>query len=148
MRGYFGIGIENCKTEHNIGTLWRSAHNLGASFIFTIGNRYKPQASDTTKAWKNIPLFRYTTFDEFYESLPHDCMLVGVEFPHEKAKPLPQFCHPERCVYLLGAEDVGLSRKALEKCQRVVYIPSEQCMNVAAAGSIVMYDRFTKAKAA
>ena len=29
MRGYFGIGIENGKTVANIGTLWRSAHNLG-----------------------------------------------------------------------------------------------------------------------
>ncbi|WP_020474452.1 RNA methyltransferase [Zavarzinella formosa] len=30
MKGYFGIGIENCKTGVNVGTLWRSAHNLAA----------------------------------------------------------------------------------------------------------------------
>lgn len=148
MRGYFGIGIENCKTEHNVGTLWRSAQNLGAAFIFTIGNRYKCQPSDTTKAWRSIPLFRYATFDDFYANLPHDCQLVGVEFPHEKAKPLPQFCHPERCVYLLGAEDHGLTARALERCHRVVHIPSTMCLNVAAAGSIVMYDRGVKAGAA
>ena len=28
-----------------------SAHNLGAAFIFTVGQRYKYQASDNTKAW-------------------------------------------------------------------------------------------------
>ena len=40
MRGYFGIGIENIKTEANIGTLMRSSYAMGASFVFTIGRRY------------------------------------------------------------------------------------------------------------
>lgn len=141
MRGYFGIGIENCKSGVNVGTLWRSAHNLGAAFIFTIGTRYRYQASDTTKAWRTIPLFQYATLDDFYDHLPHDCQLIGVEFPHEKAVGLPGFAHPERCVYLLGAEDHGLTKRSLEKCHRVVYIPSQMCLNVAVAGSIIMYDR-------
>lgn len=49
-RGYFGIGIYNPKTETNMGTLWRSAYNFGADFIFTIGMRYKKMGSDTAKA--------------------------------------------------------------------------------------------------
>lgn len=141
MRGFFGIGIENCKSGVNVGTLWRSAHNLGAAFIFTIGRRYRHQSSDTTKAWRSIPLFQYATFDEFYANLPHDCRLIGVEFPHNNAEPLPGFTHPDRCVYMLGAEDHGLTRRALEKCHRVVYIPSQMSLNVSVAGSIIMYDR-------
>ena len=35
---FFGIGIFNGKTPENLGVLWRSAQNMGASFIFTIGN--------------------------------------------------------------------------------------------------------------
>ena len=35
---YFGIGIQNGKTPENLGVLWRTAQNMGASFIFTIGN--------------------------------------------------------------------------------------------------------------
>ena len=38
QQGYFGIGIQNGKTPENLGVLWRSAQNFGASFIFTIGN--------------------------------------------------------------------------------------------------------------
>jgi len=49
QRGFFGIGIQNIKTESNIGTLWRSANILGADFIYTIGKRYKKQSSDTMK---------------------------------------------------------------------------------------------------
>lgn len=143
-RGYFGIGIENGKTPANLGTLWRSAHSLGAAFVFTIGRRYTPQASDTTKAWRSIPLHHYLDWDSFFGSLPYDCRLIGVEFPHERARPIFNFVHPERCVYLLGSEDCGLSKNALGACHHLIYIPTERCINVSAAGSIVMYDRARK----
>lgn len=143
MRGYFGIGIENTKTEMNIGTLWRSAHIMGASFIFTIGKRYKKQPSDTMKSWRAIPLYTYADFDEFYNILPYDCQLVGVELD-EKAIPVERFVHPERCIYLLGAEDHGLTRNALNGCHKLVQLPGSYCMNVAVAGSLIMYDRSHK----
>jgi tRNA G18 (ribose-2'-O)-methylase SpoU len=56
MSGYFEIGINNGKTEHNIGTLWRSAYQLGANSIFTIGRRYNKQSSDTYNVPDQIPL--------------------------------------------------------------------------------------------
>ncbi len=68
---------------------------------------------------------------------------MGVEIA-ECAKPLPDFHHPERCIYLLGAEDNGLSAEALRRCHHVVQIPSQRCLNVASAGSIVLYDRIAK----
>lgn len=142
-RGYFGIGIQNTKTEHNIGTLWRSASILGASFIFTIGRRYKRQASDTMKSWKHIPLYEYETFDAFYKTMPYDCRLIGVELD-KNSLPIKNFCHPERCIYLLGAEDNGLTREAIDKCHSLVQLPGEHCMNVSVAGSIIMYDRIIK----
>jgi len=145
MRGYYGIGIENTKTKMNIGTLWRSAYGLGASFIFVIGNRYKKQASDTVKAMRHIPMYHYDTFDEFYDNMPKDCRLIGVEL-HEKARDLATYGHPERGIYLLGAEDNGLTKKALEKCHSLIQFDSKYCLNVSVAGSIVMYDRQTKLK--
>lgn len=142
-RGYFGIGIENTKTKANIGTLWRSAYGLGAAFIFVIGNRYKKQASDTVKAMRHIPMYHYDTFEQFYENMPKDCLLIGIEL-HSRARELSTYGHPERAIYLLGAEDSGLSKKALEKCHSLIQFKSNYCLNVAVAGSIVMYDRQTK----
>lgn len=144
-RGYFGIGIQNGKTPENLGTLWRSADLLGASFIFTIGKRYKKQASDTMKSYRNIPLYNYDTFEDFYKALPYDCRLVGVEL-HETSIPIQNFVHPERCIYLLGAEDNGLSKEAIEKSHLIVQIPGRHSMNVSVAGSIVIYDRLIKCK--
>lgn len=142
-QGYFGIGIQNGKTPENLGVLWRSAQNMGASFIFTIGNRYAKQACDTHKAAGAMPYFHYNTFDEFYEMLPKGAMLVGVELNPE-AVPLETFKHPRRCVYLLGAEDHGLPKAAMEKSHHLVKFSTPKSINVAVAGSIVMYDRNMK----
>lgn len=142
-RGYFGVGIEHVLSDQNIGTLWRSAFNLGASFIFTIGKKYKKQASDTGKAYRSIPLFQFTDFDDFYNTFPKDCRLVGIEIL-DQSEDLITFNHPERAVYLLGSEGVGLSQTAIEHCHFFTSIPTTHCINVSAAGSIVMYDRLLK----
>ncbi|MCL7752575.1 RNA methyltransferase [Polaribacter sp. Z022] len=142
-QGFFGIGIQNGKTPENLGVLWRSAQNMGASFIFTIGNRYAKQACDTHKAIGAMPYFHYETFEDFFKNLPKGAMLVGVELD-EKAVQLETFTHPKRCVYLLGAEDHGMSKTALEKSHHLVKFKSELSLNVSVAGSIVMYDRQAK----
>ncbi|MFB9863183.1 RNA methyltransferase [Rufibacter immobilis] len=141
--GYFGIGIFMPKNETNMGTLWRSAAILGASFIFTIGKRYKKQSTDTNKSWTEIPLYHYTDFEDFFRHLPYSCQLVAVELD-EKAVPVEQFRHPERCVYLLGAEDHGLPPTVLAKCHHLVQLPGETSLNVASAGTVVLYDRHLK----
>lgn len=142
-QGYFGIGLQNGKTPENLGVLWRSAQNMGASFIFTIGNRYAKQACDTHKAVGAMPYFHYNTFEEFYEMLPKGAMLVGVEM-NPRSVPLETFEHPRRCVYLLGAEDHGLPKAAMEKSHHLVKFDTPKSINVAVAGSIVMYDRNMK----
>lgn len=143
MRGYFGIGVERSKTEANIGTLWRSAFALGADFIFTIGRRYPKQASDTTQAWRHIPLLEYEDVDDFRKHIPYDCPVVGVEIT-ETAKSLETYTHPQRAIYLLGPEDGSLSKAAQEICLHIIKFDSRVCLNVASAGTIVMYDRNLK----
>ncbi|MDO6596122.1 RNA methyltransferase [Oceanihabitans sp. 2_MG-2023] len=137
---YFGIGIQNGKTPENLGVLWRTAQNLGASYIFTIGNRYAKQACDTHNAVKAMPYFHYPTFEDFYNNIPKGARLVGVELD-DTAIALETFHHPRRCVYLLGAEDHGLSKQAIEKSHFLIKFKSQLSLNVSVAGSIVMYDR-------
>jgi len=143
MSGYFGIGIYQVKTGPNVGVLWRGAYQLGASFIFTIGSRYKPQSADVHQTWRHIPLFRYDTFEEMMAASVYSCQLVGVEMGGES---LPAFEHPDRAIYMLGAEDGGLPKFVLAHCQSVVSIHAarRQSFNVAQAGTLVMYDRFVK----
>lgn len=140
MRGFFGIGVYHPKREVNIGTLWRTANLMGASFLFTIKKRYKKQASDTMKSHRHIPLHHFDDFDDCKKHLPYRCRIVGVELTQE-AENLKEFCHPEQACYLLGAEDYGLPEDILEQCHLIVKLNGFYSMNVAVAGSIVIYHR-------
>lgn len=142
-RGYFEVGIYHGKAAVNVGTLWRSAFQMGAAGIFTIGKRYPRQASDTVKAYRHVPMREYATFDDFHAALPYDAPVVAVEMG---GRPLAQFTHPERAIYLLGAEDHGLPPEILARCHRRVALQAirTESYNVAVAGSLVMYDRQQK----
>lgn len=142
-RGYYAIGIERGKNTLNVGTLWRSSFIFGAAFIFTIGKRYPQQASDTVKAWRHVPMMEFASADDFLAHRPFDCQLVVVELD-ERAKPISEFAHPERAIYVLGAEDQGVSKRVRDSAQAIVQLPGEFCLNVAVAGSIVQFDRFEK----
>lgn len=142
---YFEIGIYHTKSEVNIGTLWRSAYQLGAASVFTIGKRYKEQASDTYKVTRHIPLRHFETIEDFLAQRPVGAMLIGIEMG---GVPLLEFTHPKQAVYLLGAEDNGLPNSIIEKCNRVIALQAvgRPSYNVAVAGSIVMYDRMFSGK--
>lgn len=144
-RGYFGIGIYHPKHEVNVGGLWRSATLFGAAFVFTIGERYRRQASDTPATPHHTPLFHFESVEDLLLHEPWSAPLVGVELD-DRAEALPNFWHPERAVYLLGAEDHGLPPHVLDRCHKVVQIPSPLpwSMNVASAGSVLLYDRYLR----
>ena len=141
--GFFGIGVLHSQEEFNIGTLWRSAYIMGASFIFTIDKKYKKQASDVTRAWTRIPLYNYATFTEFKAALPVSTQLIGIELC-ENSTQLSEFVHPSRAVYLLGNEGSGLPEDILSECVSTVALPGNFSLNVAVEGSIVLYDRVAK----
>lgn len=146
MRGYAGIGIQAAKNPDNVGGLWRSAHAFDAAFMFTVGHRYPThrQPTDTTDARRHVPLYGHRDVESFLASIPVGAELVGIECGdhlRRRPVPLPNYAHPERAVYVLGAEDRGLDKKLQEACSALVSIPSAYCLNVATAGSIVLYDR-------
>lgn len=143
QKGYFGIGCLNMKTSMNFGTLFRSAQIFEADFIFLIGCKFKQQASDTMKSWKHIPMFVYSDFKDFNNHRPYDCPLVGVEL-HNSSVHIKDFVHPTNAIYLLGAEDNGLTNEAIMHCQHLVQLPGERSLNVSVAGSIVLFDRINK----
>jgi tRNA (guanosine-2'-O-)-methyltransferase len=142
----FAIGVDHAKTEVNIGTLWRSAFCLGASMLFTVGRRYEPrkQGGDTVASWCQLPLLHFATWQDYRDHAPLGWVPVGVEMGRTRNVMLPAYEHPREAVYVLGAEDHGLSNEAAGLCRDLVEIPARYCLNVAVAGSIVMYDRAAK----
>lgn len=139
----FAIGVYHTKTEYNIGTLMRSAKCFGANLVFTIGRRYKPQVTDTCKTYRSIPYINYIDWDDCKKHLPFRWVPIAVELC-DKAKPIKNFIHPKSAIYLLGPEDGSIKKEIIEQCAYCIQIPTTHCLNVATAGSIVMYDRIIK----
>lgn len=140
--GFFTIGVCHPKTGINIGTLIRSAYAFGATSVFTIGRRYKRQPS-AVKTDRHIPIYHYKDIADWRCHLPKNARVVAVELAN-KAISIVKFCHPKQAVYLLGAEDNGLPAGLLKDFP-TIQIPGKHCLNVATAGSIIMYDRIAKA---
>jgi len=141
MRGYFGIGVEGISKSMNAGAIFRTAHAFGASFVFTVGavyGRRQGSLADTSKAIEQMPFYDFPNLDDML--LPKDCRVVGVELTDD-AVTLPSFRHPSRCAYILGPERGSLSPKMVEKCEFVVKIPTQFCINVSVAAALIMYDR-------
>jgi len=140
MRGYSAIGLFNPKTPHNVGSVLRAAHCYDASLVMFTGRRYKHSSTDTSKAWRHIPMLHC---ESLRDSIPHGAIPVAVDLV-EDATPLPEFQHPERAFYIFGPEDGTLGEQILSFCPQRVMVPTRHCMNLAATVNVVLYDRLTK----
>jgi len=122
----------------------RSAYNFGADLIFTVGARYKKQITDTQKSFRHVPVLHFENWESYRSSAPYSWIPVAVEITQD-AVDIRSFKHPRSCVYLLGPEDGSISKTAIEMSKYQVKIPTNYCLNVAIAGTVVMYDRISKA---
>ena len=141
-RGYAAIGLQNPKTPINVGSVLRAAGCYGSALIVTTGERYRRArgCSDTMKAYRHIPMIHT---EDLQHAIPYDCVPVAVDLI-EGARPLQQYTHPERAFYVFGPEDGTLGKNVLSWCRDVIYVPTNGCMNLAAAVNVVLYDRLAK----
>ena len=141
MRGYFGIGVEGISKVMNVGSIFRTAHAFGAGFVFTVDASYSAGEggrADTSSALGHTPFYEFPDIGAMV--LPQKCALVGVELTPDSIE-LPSFHHPAQAAYVLGPERSSLSPEMTERCEFVIKIPMQFCVNVSIAAAIVMYDR-------
>lgn len=145
---WFGVGILRGKTAANHGSLWRSALQFGAAMTFTIGQRYEKRVegcADVYKTLRQIPCVPFPDITAFMTNCPIDAQIVVVEYGGTN---LSEFVHPKRAMYVLGSEDCGIPPTLVARAQWHVAVPTANgrpsSLNVAAAGAIIMYDRFIK----
>lgn len=139
-RGYAAIGLYSPKNPENVGSVLRAAACYGAGLVSVQGRRYRQACTDTTKAWRHVPLIE--TMD-LWETIPFGAIPVAVEFV-PTSTPLPDFTHPERAFYVFGPEDGSIPVAMAARCRTTVYVPTAVCMNLAAAVNVLLYDRMVK----
>ena len=141
VRGFACVGLVQPKTAANIGAVLRAAHAFGAASVMVEGARYKRHPTDTSAAYGVLPLLHCA---DLHDVIPYDCVPVAVELV-EGAVSLVEYVHPQRALYVFGAEDHTLGRRTLSWCRDVVQIPTAICLNLAMAVNVVLYDRAAKA---
>ena len=142
-RGYAAIGLDNPKSQMNIGGVLRACGCYGAGLVVIGGprpERLSKLAQDTQKAWRHIP---HVLVNDVFDAVPYSAVPVAVDLL-EGAIPLPKYVHPERAFYIFGAEDATLGKRITERCRDRIMVPTNYCMNLAATVNVILYDRMMK----
>lgn len=139
-RGYAAVGLYKPKNSINVASALRACGCYGASMLAISGERYKRQGADTQLAYKSMPLIHV---EDLKSSIPYGCVPVAVDII-DGAIPLPLYEHPERAFYIFGPEDGTLGKNVVSWCRDTIYVPTNFCMNLAAAVNVVLYDRLSK----
>lgn len=132
--------------EHNVGSLVRTAHAAAASEVLLVGERdWNVEAAKTADLYTTV-----TQLADQSALIDHigqrGLSLVAVEL-HQRAVSLFEASYPERPCFLLGAELGGVPEDLVDQAELVVRIPQwglVPSLNLAIAGSIVVYDFLAK----
>jgi tRNA G18 (ribose-2'-O)-methylase SpoU len=140
------VAAWNISKEHNVGSLIRTAHAVAAEEVILVGGReWNVEAARTAELYTTVvPLPDAPAFRDHLAA--RGWRLVAVELD-ARAVPLFDAVYPERPCFLLGAELGGVPGELLAAADLIVQIPQwglVPSLNLAVAGSIVLYDYLAK----
>jgi tRNA(Leu) C34 or U34 (ribose-2'-O)-methylase TrmL len=141
------VALIDPRYGHNVGNALRACACFGIEQLWWTGNRVQLDSwkgerlprEERMKGYKNVQMFNYDRFfDKFKDVTP-----VAVEL-RPGTESLIEFEHPENPLYIFGPEDGSIPRHLNNLCHRLLVIPSHNCLNLAAAVNVVLYDRRAK----
>lgn len=143
----FAIAAWEISKEHNVGTLVRTAHAAAASEVILTGEReWNVPAARTADLYTEIVQLE-ADVEAFRAHLQQRRWnLVAVELAADSVS-IFDAVYPERPCFLLGAELGGVPPELLADAELIVQIPQwglVPCLNLAVAGSLVVYDHLAK----
>ncbi|MFV2072453.1 MAG: TrmH family RNA methyltransferase [Thermoanaerobaculales bacterium] len=140
------IAAWNITKEHNVGSLVRTAHAVAAAEMILVGERdWNVEAARTAELYTEI--VEISDLETFRNHLAaREWNLVAIELD-DCAVNLFAAEYPPRPCFLLGAELGGIPAVLVAEADLVVRIPQwglVPSLNLAVAGSIVVYDYLAK----
>ena len=143
----FAIAAWEISKEHNVGSLVRTAHAAAAQEVILLGDReWNVEAARTADLFTEIVQLPADTGTLRAHVKERGWNLVAVELTEESTN-LFDAEYPDRPCFLLGAEIGGVPPELLDDAELIVQIPQwglVPCLNLAVAGSIVVYDYLAK----
>ena len=142
------VALVDPKFPHNVGAAVRAASCYGIRQVWFSGDRvelrgargYRLPREERMRGYQEVELRQS---DAFFDAFEPDVVPVAVEV-RTGSESLIDFEHPEKALYVFGAEDGSLGKAVLRHCHRFVIIPTRHCTNLAAAVYTLLYDRHAK----
>jgi tRNA G18 (ribose-2'-O)-methylase SpoU len=144
--------LENIRSAHNVGAMFRTAEGAGVSKIFLCGytptpvdryGRTQPEIGKTSLgAAALVPWEQVVTVEVLVRRLQSDGVTVVAVEKTEAAESLATFTQTQDTAYLVGNEVLGVSADSLAMADQVVCVPmlgQKESLNVATVAGIVMY---------
>lgn len=155
----FEVAVENWTHDFNIGSMVRTANAFTARTVHIVGphkwNRKGALMTELYQHVENHPSIQQLV-DDWHARIADEIEHAATEQEREDARnarvialdivpgavPIETYQFPRRCLMLFGAEGPGLSDKALELADDVVYISqfgSVRSINAGAAAAVSMH---------
>jgi 23S rRNA (guanosine2251-2'-O)-methyltransferase len=144
--------LENIRSAHNVGSIFRTADAAGARQIYLCGytplpvdrfGRTQPEIAKTslgaagTVSWEH-----HEDISALMNTLRESAVtLVAVE-QHAHAIAYTEALLPVNCAYIFGNEVDGVSGEVLETADRVIDIPmsgTKESLNVSVSAGIILF---------
>ena len=139
--------LENIRSAHNVGSIFRTADGMGASKVFLSGYTCKPPQKDLSKTALGAELaveweHHENPIELAYQIKQKNIKLVLLEHT-KKSQSLYKLNWEFPLCIVLGNEVDGVSEELIELCDQHVEIPMrgiKQSLNVATAAGIIGYE--------
>ena len=148
------IALDNVRSAHNVGSIFRTAEGAGVEHLYLIGytpaptdrfGRAQPDIKKTALgAEEMVPWTHIETYDGFLEEMRScDVYIVAVEQGSE-ARSYVEVSKEKDVVFIFGNEVDGVSEELLRGSNEVVELPmygKKESLNVSVATGIVLYQQ-------
>lgn len=149
--------LDNIRSVHNVGSIFRTAETLGVSKIYCIGttptpiDRFKRKRKDFAKVSLGAEDMVAWEYHEDAEAVVKELKKEGFQIisleqsndsmDYKEVKPR------DKCLVILGAEVDGVSEELLQKSDIIAEIPmagEKESLNVSIAAGILLYRLFDR----
>ncbi len=143
--------LDNIRSTHNVGSIFRTAEALGASTLYLCGttptptDRFGRTRADIAKVALGAESILPWEYAESTRACvervrTHGFQIIAVE-QDSRAVTLPEFTPPKRVAYILGDEVRGVAPDVLDSADVIIEIPqvgTKESLNVSVAAGIIL----------
>ena len=154
--------IDNVRSAHNVGSIFRTADGAGVSKIYLIGptptptdrfGREQPEiaktslGASTSVSWEHVGEMEKKSTNEAVDligRLQNDGFTVVAVEQTPTSISLHDFTVPQKVAYIFGAEVEGVQQELIDAADSVLEIPmqgAKESLNVSVTAGIVLFCR-------